>query len=113
MLAVFLVIDVLLHLLCATLRRPLPPPHGTQVTSRPHTDNSKYVRHSNMCFVSAVDFNQLGFFLLANVFTGVVNFLIDTLNSSVELSVVILVLYMASLMTIFLVLHKLKVKIKL
>ena len=66
-----------------------------------------------MCFVSAVDFNQLGFFLLANIFTGVVNFLIDTLNSSVELSVVILVLYMASLMTIFLVLHKLKVKIKL
>ena len=113
MLAVFLVIDMLLHLLCATLRRPLPPPHGTHAMSRPHTDNRQYVRHSNMCFVSAVDFNQLGFFLLANIFTGVVNFLVDTLNSSVEFSVVILVLYMASLMTIFLVLHKFKVKIKL
>lgn len=113
MLTVFLVIDVLLHLLCATLRRPLPPPHGTHAISRLHSDSSKYVRHSNMCFVSAVDFNQLGFFLLANIFTGVVNFLIDTLNSSAELGVVILILYMASLMTIFLVLHKLKVKIKL
>lgn len=66
-----------------------------------------------MCFVSAVDFNQLGFFLLANIFTGVVNFLVDTLNASMELSIVILILYMACLMAIFLVLHNLNIKMKL
>ena len=112
MLAVFLVIDLLLRLVCSILHQPLPPPHSAHTISRPHTDN-KYVRHSKMCFVSAVDFNQLGFFLLANIFTGVVNFLVDTLNASMELSIVILILYMACLMAIFLVLHNLNIKMKL
>ena len=66
-----------------------------------------------MCFVSAVDYNQLGFFLLANIFTGVVNFAVDTLNSGTVFSVIILVLYMACLMATFTTLHKLKLKIKL
>ena len=66
-----------------------------------------------MCFVSAVDFNQLGFFFLANIFTGLVNFSVDTLNTGATLSIVILVLYMACLMAVFLILHRLNVKIKL
>ena len=117
MLAVFLSIDILIHFLSSVLHRPLPPPH------RPHppptsistssSDGLKQVRYLDLCFVSAVDFNQLGFFLLANVFTGVVNFLVDTLNCSTIVSVVILVLYMACLMVTVIALYKLKIKIKL
>ena len=119
MLAVFLTIDILLHLLCSVLCRPLPSPHTPTPSpatppSQRHSGNTvKHVRCSNVCFVSAVDFNQLGFFFLANIFTGLVNFSVDTLNTVVTLSVVILVLYMACLMAVFLMLHRLNIKIKL
>lgn len=112
MLAVFLAIDILIHLLCSVLHSPLPSLYITASAS-PHDDNTKLVRHSKVCFVSAVDFNQLGFFLLANLFTGIVNFSLDTLNTGTGLSVMILVSYMGCLMAIFIVLFKLKVKIKL
>ena len=116
MLAVFLAIDVLVHLLCSILHQPFPPPHGTHTPTTSistHADSKKSVRYSDLCFVSAVDYNQLGFFLLANIFTGVVNFAVDTLNSGTVFSVIILVLYMACLMATFTTLHKLKLKIKL
>ena len=121
MLAVFLTIDILLHIQCSVLRKPLPSPHAPTPSSppqpQPHNRSSdsatKHVRCSNVCFVSAVDFNQLGFFLLANIFTGLVNFLVDTLNTGATLSIVILILYMACLMVVFLILHRFNIKIKL
>ncbi len=121
MLAVFLSIDMVLHLQCSILRKPLPSPHTPGPTPSPsqppdrHSDSAatKHVRCSNVCFVSAVDFNQLGFFLLANIFTGLVNFLVDTLNTGATLSLIILILYMACLMVVFLILHKFNIKIKI
>ena len=124
MLAVFLVIDMALHLQCSVLRKPLPSPHPPGPSPPPQSPSSqpdrqsdsattKNVRRSNVCFVSAVDFNQLGFFLLANIFTGLVNFLVDTLNTGATLSLIVLILYMACLMIVFLILHKFNIKIKL
>ena len=118
MLAVFLTIDVALHFLSSVLRKPLPSPHTPPTPSPPQPHNgsdsaTKHVRCSNVCFVSAVDFNQLGFFLLANIFTGLVNFLVDTLNTGAMFSIIILIIYMACLMAVFLILHRLNIKIKL
>ena len=116
MLALFLTIDLVVRLLCSALHRPLPSPHGTRPpsnVSKSGGNYTEYVSYSRMCFVSVVDFNQLGFFFLANIFTGLVNFLVDTLNCSVSLSIVILVVYMGCLVATFTVLHRLSVKIKL
>ncbi len=50
---------------------------------------------------------------MANVFTGVVNFSMDTLHASAGVAVTALLVYMAALLTIFIALHLLKIKIKL
>nr|XP_060613015.1 phosphatidylinositol-glycan biosynthesis class W protein [Anolis sagrei ordinatus]XP_060613016.1 phosphatidylinositol-glycan biosynthesis class W protein [Anolis sagrei ordinatus] len=47
-----------------------------------------------VCMVSAVNRNQLLYFLLANVLTGLVNMLVDTIHSSTFAAMAILHLYM-------------------
>lgn len=48
----------------------------------------------HMCLISAINKNQLLFFLLANVMTGAVNILIDTIHSKTVFTLCILHLYM-------------------
>ncbi|XP_042298191.1 phosphatidylinositol-glycan biosynthesis class W protein isoform X2 [Sceloporus undulatus] len=48
----------------------------------------------NVCVISAVNKNQLLYFLLANVLTGIVNLLVDTIHSSTFAAMSILHLYM-------------------
>lgn len=66
-----------------------------------------------LCVCSAVDYNQLTFFLLANVLTGAVNFSVDTLHAGAESALAVLAGYMATLTVLFMTLHRYKVKIKL
>ncbi|NXC17657.1 PIGW protein, partial [Corythaeola cristata] len=49
---------------------------------------------SHACLISAINKNQLLFFLLANVMTGTVNILIDTIHSKTAFTLCILHLYM-------------------
>ncbi|NXO41191.1 PIGW protein, partial [Locustella ochotensis] len=49
---------------------------------------------SQPCLISAINKNQLLFFLLANVLTGAVNILIDTIHSKAAFTLCILHLYM-------------------
>uniref|UniRef100_A0A8D0G4J9 Phosphatidylinositol-glycan biosynthesis class W protein n=1 Tax=Sphenodon punctatus TaxID=8508 RepID=A0A8D0G4J9_SPHPU len=48
----------------------------------------------NVCMISAVNKNQLLFFLLANVITGIVNMMIDTIHSKTLFALFVLNLYM-------------------
>ncbi|XP_048338726.1 phosphatidylinositol-glycan biosynthesis class W protein [Sphaerodactylus townsendi] len=48
----------------------------------------------NVCMVSAVNKNQLLYFLLANVLTGLANMMVDTINSNTVFAMFVLHLYM-------------------
>lgn len=64
------------------------------------------------CLVQAVNRNQLLFFLLANVLTGLTNATVDTLNCSRSLSVALLLSYMFVNCSLIYVLHISKVTVK-
>jgi phosphatidylinositol glycan class W len=64
-----------------------------------------------MCLVSAIDYNQFVFFLLANLSTGIINFSIDTLSVGTILSLFILCLHCTCLSIISLILMKLNIKL--
>ena len=68
---------------------------------------------SSLCIVSAIDYNQLAFFLLANVLTGLVNFSLDTLHTAAPLAVCLLTLYMCVLVAVVLLLHRSRIKLKI
>jgi phosphatidylinositol glycan class W len=105
-LLLFLFTDLLLLKLWHTIpSSPLPSPLYTTASNK-HTT-------SPLCVVSAIDYNQLSFFLLANLLTGLVNFSLDTLHTSRPLALAVLVGYMCVLVSISIALHRHSVKIKL
>ncbi|XP_063002446.1 phosphatidylinositol-glycan biosynthesis class W protein [Elgaria multicarinata webbii] len=65
-------------------------------TNKKHDFNSKdgETKLRSVCMISAVNKNQLLYFLLANVFTGLVNMLVDTIHSNALSAMFILHLYM-------------------
>lgn len=81
---------------------PRPPPYATSAGGG-----------GLLCAASAVDYNQLVFFVLANVLTGLVNFSMDTLHADTAVALIVLTVYMAVLLAVFLTLHRFKVKIKI
>lgn len=64
------------------------------------------------CLIQAINRNQLLFFLLANVLTGLTNSTVDTLSCSDLLSVCVLLLYMFVNCSLIYVLHISKVTVK-
>lgn len=64
------------------------------------------------CLVQAVNRNQLLFFLLANVLTGLTNAAVDTLSCSDLFSVCVLLLYMFANCSLIYVLHVSKITVK-
>lgn len=64
------------------------------------------------CLVQAVSRNQLLFFLLANVLTGLTNSIVDTLSCSSLLSVCVLLLYMFTNCFVIYVLHLCRFTVK-
>uniref|UniRef100_A0A8C1Q6A6 Phosphatidylinositol-glycan biosynthesis class W protein n=1 Tax=Cyprinus carpio TaxID=7962 RepID=A0A8C1Q6A6_CYPCA len=65
-----------------------------------------------LCLVQSVNRNQLLYFLLANVMTGLTNVLVDTLNSSDVLAVSVLLLYMFMNSLLIFILHINKITVK-
>ena len=108
-LLLFLSTDLLLLRLWHTVpSSSLPSPlYTTSSSTRPTTAPPP------LCMVSAVDYNQLLFFLLANLLTGLVNFSLDTLHTGPLLALAVLVGYMCVLVSLSLTLHRHRIKIKL
>ncbi|XP_068601044.1 phosphatidylinositol-glycan biosynthesis class W protein [Brachionichthys hirsutus] len=73
----------------------------------------KPVEIERYCFIQAVSRNQLLYFLLANVLTGLTNFLMDTIHCSSLISVCVLLLYMFANCTVMYVLHLRGITVKL
>jgi len=69
-------------------------------------------RLSHACLISAINKNQLLFFLLANVMTGAVNILIDTIHSKTAITLCILHLYMFFNCLIMYILHAKNIVVK-
>ncbi|NXW39773.1 PIGW protein, partial [Nyctiprogne leucopyga] len=69
-------------------------------------------RLSHACLISAINKNQLLFFLLANVMTGTVNILIDTIHSQAAFTLCILHLYMFFNCLIMYILHAKNIVLK-
>ncbi|KFQ16734.1 PREDICTED: phosphatidylinositol-glycan biosynthesis class W protein [Merops nubicus] len=67
---------------------------------------------AHVCLISAINKNQLLFFLLANVMTGMVNILVDTIHSNTAFTLCILHLYMFSNCLIMHILHAKNIVLK-
>ena len=112
MLAVFLIIDLLVLPLSHTLGFSLLSPLYTKSSEKGPREEEKHSQ-SSVCVISAVDYNQLLFFVIANVLTGLVNMVVDTLHTGALQSLTILLLYMLVLVGMFVLLHTQRVKVKL
>ena len=115
MLAIFLAVDLVVISLSHLLLAPLPSLYtearALSTTPTQRRETPKWV--DDVCFISAVDYNQLAFFLLANVLTGFVNFSMDTLAASVAVGLAVVVLYMLVLAAVFVSLHSHRIKINI
>ncbi|KFO93776.1 Phosphatidylinositol-glycan biosynthesis class W protein [Buceros rhinoceros silvestris] len=67
---------------------------------------------AHTCLISAINKNQLVFFLLANVMTGTVNILVDTIHSRTAFALCILHLYMVFNCLIMHILHAKNIVLK-
>ncbi|NWV46153.1 PIGW protein, partial [Daphoenositta chrysoptera] len=67
---------------------------------------------SQLCLISAINKNQLLFFLLANVMTGAVNILIDTIHSEAAFTLCVLHLYMFLNCLVMYILHARNIVLK-
>ncbi|XP_052412994.1 phosphatidylinositol-glycan biosynthesis class W protein [Carassius gibelio] len=65
-----------------------------------------------LCLVQSINRNQLLYFLIANIMTGLTNVLIDTLNSNNVLAVSVLLLYMFINSLVIFILHINNITIK-
>lgn len=99
-----LTFDLVILMLTEITHMPRPPPYA------PPGPTDKQVP---LCATSAVDYNQLGFFMLANILTGLVNFSVDTLHASALSALVVLLGYMAVMLAVFVTLYRHQIKIKL
>ncbi|NXM42096.1 PIGW protein, partial [Gymnorhina tibicen] len=81
--------------------------HGTEAVPAGRED-----KLSELCLISAINKNQLLFFLLANVMTGAVNILIDTIHSKAAFTLCILHLYMFLNCLIMYILHARNIVLK-
>lgn len=70
------------------------PSSWSQCSKRVDSPSVKNNEMNRLCLVQAVNRNQLIFFLLANVMTGLTNSVVDTLAYSTDFSVCVLLLYM-------------------
>ncbi|NXA80807.1 PIGW protein, partial [Thryothorus ludovicianus] len=77
-----------------------------------HGGEARRDRPSQLCLISAINKNQLLFFLLANVMTGAVNILIDTIHSKAAFTLCILHLYMFFNCLIMYILHARNIVLK-
>ncbi|NXY51285.1 PIGW protein, partial [Ceuthmochares aereus] len=92
-------------------------PCSWNIVKSPHTSKKQEteavpVGGEGICLISAINKNQLLFFLLANVMTGAVNMLIDTIHSKTAFTLSILHLYMFFNCLIMFILHSKNIVLK-
>ena len=111
MVAVFAV--DLMSFFIAHLSPNLPPHVLTPFFSTTHlTKDSQPVKTArHLCVMSAIDYNQFTFFILANLSTGVVNFAMDTMAAGSSLSLAIVTGHMLVVCLIVTVLQHYKIKL--
>ena len=80
---------------------------STREKKRQTTDQKKCV-----CLIAAINRNQLMYFLLANILTGVVNFSIKTILCSPLQGFVCVCLYMLTVNFVLFVLHRCEITVK-
>ncbi|NXJ66388.1 PIGW protein, partial [Rostratula benghalensis] len=85
-----------------------PPESGTTEA----VPRGREGKPAHICLISAINHNQLLFFLLANVMTGAVNILIDTIHSETAFTLCILHLYMFLNCLIMYILHAKNIVLK-
>ncbi|KAM9320173.1 phosphatidylinositol-glycan biosynthesis class W protein-like [Gastrophryne carolinensis] len=66
----------------------------TESHSRRDTDRKLAKRDVPFCLIEAINRNQLLFFLVSNIITGMVNIIVDTIHSSSLFSIFVLEMYM-------------------
>ena len=111
MLAVFLIINLLVLPLSHTLGFSLLSPLYAESSEKDPREEKH--SQSSVCVIFALDYNQLLFFVAANVLMGLVNMIVDTLHTGALQSLTILLLYMLVLVGMFVLLHTQRVKVKL
>ena len=113
-LLVFLVTDLLLLVLSRSLPPPSSLPSPLYTSSHPPQHNTnRPPPPPSLCLVSAIHYNQLPFFLLANLLTGLVNFSMDTLHTPAPGALAVLVVYMCVLAVLCLGMFRYGIKLKL
>ena len=100
------IIDVITLFLSHLIYTSPPSPLYSSPGSSSGTKSSTY-----FCLISAIDFNQFTFFMLANLLTGLVNFTVDTLHTSAGPALLILSLYMITLALVVVLLHSNSIKL--
>ncbi|NWX15014.1 PIGW protein, partial [Aegotheles bennettii] len=88
------------------------PPHTSKQQEREAVPAGGEAKLPHSCLISAINKNQLLFFLLANVMTGAVNILIDTIHSRAAFTLCILHLYMFFNCFIMYILHAKNIVLK-
>ena len=109
---VIMFISDLVVLFLIKIRKPLIAPspyYNTAVTSSSSSSSSS--TPTNICLVSAIDYNQFTFFLLANLSTGLVNMSVDTIYTGPVMSLIILGGHLVFLSIISILLQKFKIKL--
>ncbi|XP_072603755.1 phosphatidylinositol-glycan biosynthesis class W protein isoform X2 [Vulpes vulpes] len=84
--------------------KPVQP----SATSKKHSESlvsEAERKEPSLCLITAMNRNQLVFFLLSNITTGLINLMVDTLHSSTLWALIVLNLYMFTNCLIIFVLH--------
>ncbi|XP_043287989.1 uncharacterized protein At4g17910-like [Venturia canescens] len=76
-------------------------------------DNEESIKIRTLEIFEAVNYNGLTFFLLANLFTGVVNMSIKTLYVDTNEALLIIFVYIASCILLIIILYRFKIQLKL
>ena len=93
---------------------PNLPPHALSPlysSARPTKDSQPVKATGHLCVMSAIDYNQFTFFILANLSTGLVNFTMDTMAAGPALSLAIVTGHMFILCLVMTVLHRYRIKL--
>ncbi|XP_007946120.1 phosphatidylinositol-glycan biosynthesis class W protein [Orycteropus afer afer] len=107
----FIVSDIILSFAKFLFKGPLVPCSWKLIQSSATTEKqseslvSEAEKRANLCLITAINRNQLFFFLLSNVTTGLINLMVDTLHSSTLWTLFVLYLYMLTNCLIVFLLH--------
>ncbi|NXA10501.1 PIGW protein, partial [Sapayoa aenigma] len=88
------------------------PPHSSKKHGMEAVPEGREDNLPHLCLITAINKNQLLFFLLANVMTGAVNILVDTIHSKAAFTLCILHLYMFLNCLIMHILHAKNIVLK-